>query len=109
MLLYPTAAGLQTFCKAFYLLMPENQNLPPDPTPIDPLTVGDLLTLKEAADLHNLNYDSLKDYARRGRLKAKKRGPIWFTTSTAIEEYLQSRHRGQRTDLIKKKDQNSAE
>ena len=87
--------------------MPENQNLPPDPTPIDPLTVGDLLTLPEAADLHNINSNFLGELARKGRLKAKKRGPIWFTTSAAIEEYLQSRHRGERTDLTNKNEQNS--
>ena len=87
--------------------MPENEHDSANPAPVDPLTIGDLLTLQEAAGLHNIPYENIRRYARIGRLKAKKRGRDWFTTSAAVEEYLQSRRQGQRTDLINKKEQNS--
>ncbi|NNJ13748.1 helix-turn-helix domain-containing protein [Chloroflexales bacterium ZM16-3] len=57
----------------------------------DPLTVGELITLAEAAEYAGLTRGSLKDYVKRGRLKAKKMGPIWITTHAAIDEYLASR------------------
>lgn len=66
-----------------------------DPTdnqePIDPLTVGELITLAEASEYAGLTRGSLKDYIKRGRLKAKKRGLQWFTTRAAVDEYLTSR------------------
>jgi excisionase family DNA binding protein len=61
------------------------------PDPIDPLTVGELITLQEAADYSGLVYETLLNYVRRGRLKAKKRGWMWFTTKAAVDEYLASR------------------
>lgn len=57
----------------------------------DPLTVGELITLQEAAGYCGLTVKSLRNYALQGRLKAKKFGPIWVTTHAAIDEYLQSR------------------
>jgi excisionase family DNA binding protein len=57
----------------------------------DPLTVGDLISLQEAAAYAGLSRDSLQGYIRRGRLKAKKVGPIWVTTRAAVDKYLQSR------------------
>ena len=59
--------------------------------PVDPLTVGELFTLQEAAEDAGLVYETLLNYVRRGRLKAKKRGWMWFTTKAAIDEYLASR------------------
>jgi len=59
--------------------------------PIDPLTVGELITLQEAAEYAGLSKGSLLVYAKNGRLKAKKRGWMWFTTRAAIDEYLLSR------------------
>ena len=59
--------------------------------PIDPLTVGELITLAEAAEYAGLEKLSLYNYIKRGRLKAKKYGPIWLTTRAAIDEYLASR------------------
>jgi hypothetical protein len=70
-------------------------------SPIDPLTIGELITLPEAAQLSGLSHDLLRDIARKGRLRAKKYGPMWLTTMAAIEEYKESRHRGKRTDLGK--------
>ncbi|NTU85865.1 MAG: helix-turn-helix domain-containing protein [Chloroflexales bacterium] len=59
--------------------------------PIDPLTVGELIALAEAAEYAGLTSGSLKDYIKRGRLKAKKIGPLWVTTRAAVDEYLASR------------------
>ena len=66
----------------------ESNNPTPDQ---DPLTIGELITLQEAAEYAGLTRDSLQGYIYRGRLKAKKFGPIWVTTRAAIDEYLQSR------------------
>jgi excisionase family DNA binding protein len=60
--------------------------------PFDPLTVGELITLAEAAEYAGLTSNSLKDYVRRGRLKAKKIGKFWVTTRAAVDEYLTSRN-----------------
>ena len=60
--------------------------------PIDPLTVGELISLAEAAEYAGLEKSTLHNYARRGRLKAKRLGPIWVTTRAATDEYLASRN-----------------
>jgi excisionase family DNA binding protein len=57
----------------------------------DPLAVGEFISLQEAAEYAGLKKDSLHDYIKRGRLKAKKIGGFWVTTHAAIDEYLQSR------------------
>jgi Helix-turn-helix domain len=68
--------------------MPDSsENMPPDP-----LTIGELITLAEAAEYAGLAYETLLNYVRRGRLKAKKRGWMWFTTNAAIDEYMASRN-----------------
>jgi excisionase family DNA binding protein len=59
--------------------------------PVDPLTVGELITLQEAADYCQLQADSLQEYAKKGRLRAKKMGRFWVTTRAAVDEYLASR------------------
>lgn len=56
------------------------------------LTIGELITLQEAADYCGLSKHSLQTYIRHGRLKALKRGWMWFTTKAAVDEYLLSRH-----------------
>ena len=67
--------------------MSDPHNLQPD----DPLTVGELISLQEAAEYAGLTRDSLTGYIRRGRLKAKKLSSIWVTTRAAVDEYLRSR------------------
>jgi hypothetical protein len=57
----------------------------------DPLTVGELITLAEAAEYAGLAHKSLRNYVLLGRLKAKKLGSQWVTTHTAVDEYLASR------------------
>ncbi len=59
--------------------------------PIDPLTVGELITLQEAAEYSGLSKHSLQTYIRNGRLKGVKRGWMWFTTQAAVDAYLNSR------------------
>lgn len=57
----------------------------------DPLTLGELISLQQAAEYAGLTRDALQGYIRRGRLKAKKIGWMWVTTRAAVDEYLQSR------------------
>lgn len=67
--------------------MSEAHNLQPN----DPLTVGDLISLQEAAEYAGLEKSTLHGYAKRGRLRAKKIGWMWVTTRAAVDEYLASR------------------
>jgi excisionase family DNA binding protein len=59
---------------------------------IDPLTIGELISLQDAAEYAGLAKRSLHNYAQQGRLKAKKIGRMWVTTRAAVDEYLQSRN-----------------
>ena len=59
---------------------------------VDPLTIGELISLQQAAEYAGLTKETLHGYAKRKRLRAKKIGPIWVTTRAAIDEYLASRH-----------------
>jgi len=59
--------------------------------PVDPLTVGELITLAEAAAYAGLSHKSLRNYVLLGRLKAKKLGSQWVTTHAAVDAYLASR------------------
>jgi excisionase family DNA binding protein len=68
-------------------MTPPDANLPPP----NPLAVGDLITLAEAAEYAGLTKGSLLVYAKSGRLKAKKLGSQWVTTQAAVDEYLASR------------------
>ncbi len=61
------------------------------PQPVDPLTVGELITLQQAAEYCGLTKDTLHNYAKRGRIKAKKIGLYWVTTKAAVDEYISSR------------------
>ena len=76
------------------LNMPEENE---QPSPIDPLTIGELISLTEAADLSNLNRDFLRQLVAKNRLRAKRMGHYWYTTMAAIQEYKNTRHRGKRT------------
>jgi excisionase family DNA binding protein len=61
------------------------------PSSIDPLTVGELISLAEAAELSGFSPNYLRDIARNGRLRAKKVGRDWLTTVAAVEEYRRTR------------------
>jgi predicted DNA-binding transcriptional regulator AlpA len=78
---------------------PPPQKEPPPPSPLlpelgdrlDPLTVGELITLRQAEEHTGLRKGSLYNYARQGRLRAKQVGWQWLTTRAAVDEYLASR------------------
>ena len=57
----------------------------------DQLTIGELISLQEAAEYAGLARSSIHNYAKLGRLKAKKIGRIWVTTHAAVDKYLLSR------------------
>ncbi len=44
------------------------------------------------AEYCGLSKSSLHNYAKQGRLRAKKVGLYWVTTQAAVDEYLHSRH-----------------
>ncbi len=58
----------------------------------DPLAVGELISLQDAAEYADITKEALRNYVRRGRLRARKLGSQWVTTRAAIDEYLASRH-----------------
>lgn len=60
-------------------------------TRVDPLTVGELITLQEAAEYGGFKKNTLHNYIKRGRLKAVKKGWMWFTTRAAVDQYVISR------------------
>ena len=64
---------------------------PDDNQPVDPLTVGELITLQEAAEYAGLGQHTLHGYIKRGRLKAIRKGWMWLTTHAAIDEYIRTR------------------
>jgi len=65
----------------------------------DLLTVGELISLQQAAEYAGLSKNSLLVYVRNQRLKAKKIGSQWVTTYAAVDAYLHSRN----LDTIPKK------
>lgn len=65
---------------------------------IDPLTIGELLPLIEAAQQSGFSRAYLVNIAESGRLAAKKIGSQWVTTMAAIEQYKKSRKYIRKTD-----------
>src|SRR5438876_426693 len=63
-----------------------------------------LLPLKELADLFGLDNNYLGQLARLGKIEATKRGPFWYASREAIQNYLreaneQPRGRPRRHDM----------
>jgi hypothetical protein len=58
---------------------------------VDPLTVGELISLAEAAELSGFSHSYLKDIAGN-RLPAKRLGRYWYTTMAAVEYYKENRN-----------------
>ncbi len=75
---------------AYHSMMSDKQTNPPQHTP-DPLTIGELISLDEAAAYAGLTRKSLRNYALNRRLRAKKLGSQWVTTHAAVDEYVTSR------------------
>lgn len=69
----------------------EQHNREPKEQAPDPLTIGELISLEEAAAHAGLTHQSLRNYAIKGRLRARKLGSQWVTTRAAVDEYLTSR------------------
>ena len=59
---------------------------------IDPLTVGELITMSEAAQLSGYTVGFLSELALHEKLRAKRSGRYWLTTIAAIEEYKKNRN-----------------
>ncbi|BAU49476.1 hypothetical protein SVA_2928 [Sulfurifustis variabilis] len=53
----------------------------------------ELLTLSQAAESYGYSGDYLRRLAEKGRLKARKLGRNWLTTSEDVETFIQSRER----------------
>lgn len=51
----------------------------------------DLLTLSQAAETYGFSGDYLRRLAEKGRLKARKLGRNWLTTSDDMEAFIESR------------------
>jgi excisionase family DNA binding protein len=58
---------------------------------MDLLALGDLITLKQAAERSGFSMGYLRAIAQHGRLRAKKIGKTWLTTMAAVEEYKRTR------------------
>jgi hypothetical protein len=71
--------------------MDEQENPHSEILQADPLTIGELISLAEAAQLSGFSHDYLRDIAVSGRLRAKKIARNWVTTLAAVEEYKRTR------------------
>lgn len=58
-----------------------------------PTKKDDLLTLSQAAEAYGYSGDYLRRLAEKGRLKARKLGRNWLTTSGDVETFIGSRER----------------
>ena len=66
-----------------------------DNPPIDPLTVGELISLQQAAEYAQLKKDSLPDYIKRGRLSSDS------LTSASLPDCTRfAAHGHQRVELL---------
>ena len=59
--------------------------------PVDLLTIGELISLAEAAQQSGFSEGYLRQIAISGRLRAKKIARNWVTTMAAVEEYSRTR------------------
>jgi hypothetical protein len=60
-------------------------------SPIDPLTVGELISLAEAAKRSGFSHSLFKQMAQNGRLPARKIGRNWVTTMESVAQYKRNR------------------
>jgi Fic family protein len=60
------------------------------PVTAPPRLEDEWISLREAADGTPYSQEYLSLLARSGRIEAAKRGRVWFTTRTAVEEYRKS-------------------
>lgn len=50
--------------------------------------LGELISLKKAAELSGLSHSHLRLLVRQGDVWGKKMGRDWFTTMQAVREYI---------------------
>jgi excisionase family DNA binding protein len=55
------------------------------------MSVTELLTTQEAAQLLGVNDSWIRQLRLRGELSGVKRGPVWFFTRAHVEAYKQAR------------------
>jgi hypothetical protein len=60
------------------------------PATAPPRLEDEWISLRDAADGTPYSQEYLSLLARSGRIEAVKRGRVWFTTRTAVEEYRKS-------------------
>ncbi len=53
----------------------------------------ELITLSQAAEAYGYSSDYLRRLAEKGRLKARKLGRQWLTTSEDVESFIVSREK----------------
>jgi hypothetical protein len=71
------------------IIMPDENE---QASPIDPLTIGDLISFAEAAEISGFTEGHLRQIAIAGRLRAKKLARNWVTTRAALEKYKENRN-----------------
>lgn len=76
---------------SYYSRMTNDETNDP-PSQYDPLMIGELRPLTELGAEGPLSYESLRKYARSGKLRARRLGYQWFSTRAAIDDYLTGRH-----------------
>jgi hypothetical protein len=59
-----------------------------EPVPEGAQVVAFELTLSEAADLYPVAYSTLAQYAREGKLEARRSGATWLTTRWGVEKAI---------------------
>ena len=55
------------------------------------LTIGDLISLADAAKIYGFDQTYLRQLIHRGRLQAQKIGRNWITSRSEMEKYIASR------------------
>jgi len=55
------------------------------------LTIGDLISLADAAKIYGFDQDYLRQLIHKGRLQAQKIGRNWITSRSEMEKYVTSR------------------
>jgi excisionase family DNA binding protein len=68
----------------------------------DVVSDEDLLSLAEAAKLTPYSQEYISLLARKGKLRAWKKGRNWFTSKLAVEEYLNSQAQGAKQEYLRK-------
>lgn len=87
MLIFEITSSQCEICSRKKKMSEENEQAAPK----DPLTVGELISLAEAAEKSGFSEGYLRQIAISGRLKAKKIARNWVTTMAAVEEYSRTR------------------